>query len=54
MPRVMMTITEIGKGREPAMKRLWKTITPCMSDILGLQALMNNTSGIALVDDASS
>ena len=36
------------------MKRLWKTITPCMSDILGLQALMNNTSGIALVDDASS
>ena len=36
------------------MKRLWTTIPPCMSDILGLQALMNNTSGAAVVDDASS
>lgn len=36
------------------MKRLWKMIPPCMSDILGVQALMNNTEGIALVDDASS
>lgn len=36
------------------MKRLWTKIPPCMSDILGLQALMNNTSGIAIVDDASS
>ena len=37
-----------------AMKRLWKMIPPCMSDILGLQALMNNTEGIVVVDDASS
>lgn len=36
------------------MKRLWTMIPPCMSDILGLQALMNNTEGIAIVDDASS
>lgn len=36
------------------MKRLWKMIPPCLSDILGVQALMNNTEGIALVDDASS
>ncbi|MCI9155426.1 MAG: hypothetical protein HFF44_00625 [Lawsonibacter sp.] len=36
------------------MKRLWTMIPPCMSDILGLQALMNNTAGIAVVDDASS
>lgn len=36
------------------MKRLWKMIPPCMSDILGLQALMNNTDGIAVLDDASS
>lgn len=36
------------------MKRLWTVIPPCMSDILGLQALMNNTDGIAVVDDASS
>lgn len=36
------------------MKRLWTMIPPCMSDILGLQALMNNTNGAAIVDDASS
>lgn len=36
------------------MKRLWTMIPPCMSDILGLQALMNNTDGVAIVDDASS
>lgn len=36
------------------MKRLWKTVPPCLSDIQGLQALMNNTEGIAVVDDASS
>jgi len=36
------------------MKRLWKTIPPCLSDILGVQALMNNTEGVAIVDDASS
>lgn len=36
------------------MKRLWTKIPPCMSDILGLQALMNNTDGVAIVDDASS
>ena len=36
------------------MKRLWTKIPPCMSDILGLQALINNTSGVAIVDDASS
>jgi len=36
------------------MKRLWKYVPPCLSDILGVQALMNNTEGIAIVDDASS
>lgn len=35
------------------MKRLWKTIPPCLSDILGFQALMNNTEGLGIVDDAS-
>jgi len=35
-------------------KRLWKTVPPCLSDILGFQALMNNTEGVGIVDDASS
>ena len=35
------------------MKRLWKTIPPCLSDILGFQALMNNTEGLGIIDDAS-
>lgn len=35
------------------MKRLWKTIPPCLSDILGLQALMNSTEGLGIIDDAS-
>lgn len=36
------------------MKRLWQMIPPCLSDVQGVQALMNNTEGIAVVDDASS
>jgi len=35
------------------MKRLWKSIPPCLSDILGFQALMNSTEGLGIIDDAS-
>ncbi|QQR03073.1 hypothetical protein I5Q83_13060 [Enterocloster clostridioformis] len=36
------------------MRRLWKYIPPCLSDIMGLQALMDNTKGVGIVDDASA
>lgn len=35
------------------MKRLWKQIPPCMSDILGFQAVLNHTDGVGIVDDSS-
>ena len=35
------------------MKRLWTYIPPCMSDVLGFQDTMNNTEGLAIIDDAS-
>lgn len=36
------------------MKRLWKRIPPCMSDILGFQAVLNHTDGMGIVDDSSN
>lgn len=36
------------------MKRLWKIIPPCMSDILGFQAALIHTDGLAVVDDSSN
>lgn len=36
------------------MKRLWKVIPPCMSDILGFEEVMNHTEGLGVVDDASN
>lgn len=36
------------------MKRLWKEVPPCMSDIMGFQAVMNHTEGIGIVDDSSN
>jgi hypothetical protein len=35
------------------MKRLWKTIPPCFSDVQGFQAVLDNTGGMGLVDDPS-
>jgi hypothetical protein len=35
------------------MKRLWKTIPPCLSDVQGFQAVLDNTGGMGLVDDPS-
>lgn len=36
------------------MKRLWKEVPPCMSDIMGFQAVLNHTEGIGIVDDSSN
>lgn len=35
------------------MKRLWKMIPPCYSDVLGFEAVLNETSGFGIVDDPS-
>lgn len=35
------------------MKRLWKMIPPCFSDVLGFEAVLNETSGLGIVDDSS-
>ena len=35
------------------MKRLWKSIPPCLSDVLGLQAVVSQTNGLAVIDDPS-
>ena len=35
------------------MKRLWKTVPPCMSDVIGFEAVMNNTDGLGIIDDPS-
>ena len=36
------------------MKRLWKYIPPCLSDVLGFQAVMNETDGLGIIDDPGS
>ncbi|MGI6072538.1 MAG: nitrogenase component 1 [Lachnospiraceae bacterium] len=33
------------------MKRLWKYIPPCLPDVLGFQAVMDETDGLGIVDD---
>lgn len=33
------------------MKHLWKTVPPCMSDVLGFEAALNNTEGLGIIDD---
>jgi len=35
------------------MKRLWKVIPPCYSDVHGFMAVINETDGMGLVDDPS-
>ncbi|MCD8370993.1 MAG: hypothetical protein LUC94_11870 [Clostridiales bacterium] len=35
------------------MKRLWLSVPPCMSDVLGFQAVMEVTKGAGIVDDSS-
>ncbi len=35
------------------MKRLWKCIPPCLSDVLGFEALLNATDGLGIIDDPS-
>ena len=35
------------------MKRLWKYIPPCLSDVMGFQAVMNETEGLGIIDDPS-
>lgn len=35
------------------MKRLWKTIPPCLSDVLGFEAVINQTDGLGIIDDSS-
>lgn len=36
------------------MKRLWKTVPPCLSDVLGFQEVLSRTDGLGVVDDASN
>ncbi len=36
------------------MKRLWKTVPPCLSDVLGFQDVMTHTDGLGVVDDSSN
>lgn len=35
------------------MKKLWKYIPPCLSDVQGFQLVINETEGIGIVDDPS-
>ena len=35
------------------MKRLWKHIPPCLSDVMGFQAVMEQTDGFGIIDDSS-
>ena len=35
------------------MKRLWKHIPPCLSDVMGFQAVIERTDGLGIVDDPS-
>ncbi|MCD8012107.1 MAG: hypothetical protein LUG99_02825 [Lachnospiraceae bacterium] len=36
------------------MKRLWKVLPPCFSDLMGFEAVMNETEGMGLIDDSST
>lgn len=36
------------------MKRLWKMVPPCLSDVLGFQEVLSHTDGLGVVDDASN
>jgi hypothetical protein len=35
------------------MKRLWTQIPPCLSDVLGFQAVVGHTKGLGVIDDPS-
>ncbi len=35
------------------MKRLWKVIPPCLSDLQGFQAVLSETEGMGIIDDPS-
>ena len=35
------------------MKRLWKYVPPCLSDILGFQDVISHTDGLGIIDDSS-
>lgn len=35
------------------MKRLWKVVPPCLSDVQGVQAVLNAADGFGIVDDPS-
>lgn len=35
------------------MKRLWKFIAPCLSDIAGFQTIISHSDGLGIVDDSS-
>ena len=35
------------------MKRLWKIIPPCFSDVIGFEAVLNGTEGLGIIDDPS-
>ncbi|MCD7744871.1 MAG: hypothetical protein LUI13_06295 [Lachnospiraceae bacterium] len=36
------------------MKRLWKVLPPCLSDLMGFEAVVNETEGLGLIDDSST
>lgn len=36
------------------MKRLWKTIPPCLSDTIGFESVINVTEGLGIIDDPST
>lgn len=36
------------------MKRLWKRLSPCLSDIQGFQEIIKNTCGLGIIDDSSN
>ncbi|MCC8106230.1 MAG: nitrogenase component 1 [Clostridiales bacterium] len=36
------------------MKRLWKVLPPCLSDLMGFEAVVNETEGMGLIDDSST
>lgn len=35
------------------MKRLWKVLPPCLSDLMGFEAVINETEGLGIIDDSS-
>ncbi|MCC8103283.1 MAG: hypothetical protein LIP11_13865 [Clostridiales bacterium] len=36
------------------MKRLWKVLPPCLSDLMGFETVVNETEGLGLIDDSST